>query len=110
VLVAVWGGGTIQGTVTLDLAGYGGVNQFWDFYLSGDPTNYNTGWYQYATWPDPSNALSQGTWYVNFPVYPDPNANLWELYFNPAQNSLNASSFTFFYRPLPGSAVPAWQI
>ena len=110
VLVAVWGGGTIQGTVTLDLVGYGGVNQFWDFYLSGDPTNYNTGWYQYATWPDPSNALSQGTWYVNFPVYPDPNANLWELYFNPAQNSLNASSFTFFYRPLPGSAVPAWQI
>jgi hypothetical protein len=110
VLVAVWGGGTIQGTVTLDLVGYGGVNQFWDFYLSGDPTNYNTGWYQYATWPDPSNALSQGTWYVNFPVYPDPNANLWELYFNPAQNSLNASPFTFFYRPLPGSAVPAWQI
>jgi hypothetical protein len=110
VLVAVWGGGTIQGTVTLNLVGYGGVNQFWDFYLSGDPTNYNTGWYQYATWPDPSNALSQGTWYVNFPVYPDPNANLWELYFNPAQNSLNASPFTFFYRPLPGSAVPAWQI
>jgi hypothetical protein len=110
-LVAKWFDGTMQGTLTLDLAGYGGINQMWDFYISGQSTNYNTGWYQTASYPaSSSDPLSQGTWYVDFPVYPDPNANVWMIYFSPSQNSLNPSTFTFFYRLFPGSSTPAFQI
>jgi hypothetical protein len=111
ILVAKWYDGTMQGTLTLDLAGYGGINQMWDFYLSGQSTNYNTGWYQTASYPaSSSDPLSQGTWYVDFPVYPDPDANVWMIYFSPSQNSLNPSTFTFFYRLFPGSSTPAFQI
>ena len=110
-LVAKWYDGTMQGTVNLDLNGYGGIQQLWDFYLSGGSTNYNTGWYQTASYPaSPSDPVSQGTWYVDFPVYPSPDANAWMIYFSPSQNSLNPSSFTFFYRLLPGSSTPAFQI
>jgi hypothetical protein len=110
-LVAKWFDGTMQGTLTLDLAGYGGINQMWDFYISGQSTNYNTGWYQTASYPaSSSDSLSQGTWYVDFPVYPDPDANVWMIYFSPSQNSLNPSTFTFFYRLFPGSSTPAFQI
>jgi hypothetical protein len=110
-LVAKWFDGTMQGTLTLDLAGYGGINQMWDFYLSGQSTNYNTGWYQTASYPaSSSDPLSQGTWYVDFPVYPSPDANVWMIYFSPSQNSLNPSTFTFFYRLFPGSSTPAFQI
>jgi hypothetical protein len=107
VLVAVWNGGFLQGTITLDLVGYGGVTPFWDIFLSGDATNYNTGWYQTAFWPPTTDGLSQGTWYVDFPVYPSANNGKWEFYFNPTQNSLNPSSFTFFFRT---NSVPTWQI
>jgi hypothetical protein len=110
-LVAKWFDGTMQGSVTLDLSGYGGINQLWDIYLSGQSTNYNTGWYQTASYPaSSSDPISQGTWYVDFPVYPDPDANVWMIYFSPSQNSLNPSTFTFFYRLLPGSSTPAFQI
>jgi hypothetical protein len=110
-LVAKWYDGTMQGTVNLDLSGYGGIQQLWDFYLSGGSTNYNTGWYQTASYPaSPSDPVSQGTWYVDFPVYPSSDANAWMIYFSPSQNSLNPSSFTFFYRLLPGSSTPAFQI
>jgi hypothetical protein len=107
VLVAVWNGGFLQGTITLDLVGYGGVTPFWDIFLSGDATNYNTGWYQTAFWPPTTDGLSQGTWYVDFPVYPSANNGKWEFYFNPTQDSLNPSSFTFFFRT---NSVPTWQI
>jgi hypothetical protein len=110
-LVAKWYDGTMQGTVNLNLNGYGGIQQLWDFYLSGGSTNYNTGWYQTASYPaSSSDPLSQGTWYVDFPVYPSPDANAWMIYFSPSQNSLNPSSFTFFYRLLPGSSTPVFQI
>ena len=107
ILVAVWNGGFMQGTITLDLVGYGGVTPFWDIFLSGDATNANTGWYQTAFWPPTSDGLSQGTWYVDFPVYPSSNNGKWEFYFSPSQNSLNPSSFTFFFRT---NSVPTWQI
>lgn len=110
-LVGIWAGGTMQATISLDLVGYGGINIFWDVWLSGDPTNYNTGWNNINYWPtDPASGAYQGSWYVDFPVYPDPNANKWMLYFSPSTNSLNPSTFTFFYRLLPGSAAVAWQI
>jgi hypothetical protein len=109
-LVAKWPGWALQGTITLDLAGYGGVQQLWDIYLTGDPTNYNSGWYQTASWPaSSSDPISQGTWSVDFPVYPDPDANTWMIYFNPSQDSLNPSTFTFFYRMIAGPS-PTFQI
>jgi hypothetical protein len=111
ILVAKWFDGTMQGTVTLDVVGYGGYNQMWDFYLSGQSTNLNTGWYQTASYPaSSSDPFSQGTWYVDFPVYPDPDANVWMIYFSPSQNSSNPSPFTFFYRLFPGSSTPQFQI
>ena len=110
-LVGIWGGGTMEATISLDLVGYGGVQIFWNVWLSGDATNYNTGWNNINYWPtDPASGVYQGSWYVDFPVYPDPNANKWMLYFSPSTNSLNPSTFTFFYRLLGGGGAPAWQI
>jgi len=107
--VAVWGGGTMQGTVSLDMVGYGGFQSYWDFYLTGDATNGPSGWVQTNYFPPTSDGRSQGTWSVDYPVYPSPNNGQWEIYFNPAADALNPSSFTFFYRLL-GGGNPSWQI
>ena len=110
-MVAKWpGGGTMEGTVNLTTS-YTGLQVFWDFYMSGDNTNLNTGWLQKDYWPTDTNSpVYFGTWYVDFPVYPDPDQGNWVLYFSPTQNSLNQETFTFFYRLLPGSSVINWQI
>ena len=109
ILVAVWGGGTLQGTVSLDMVGYGGFQSYWDFYLTGDATNGPSGWVQTNYFPPTTDGRSQGTWGVDYPVYPSPNNGLWEIYFNPTADALNPSSFTFFYRIL-GGGNPSWQI
>jgi len=109
-LVAIWGGGTIQGNVLAPTFA-NNLLAFWEFYLSGDPTNATTGWYQTSQWPASSGDYGYlGSWSVDYPVYPDPNANQWMIYFNPAANSMNPTEFTFFYRPLPGNAAINWQI
>jgi hypothetical protein len=78
--------------------------------MSGDATNLTSGWYQTDSYPvNPTDLGYQGSWSVNFPVYPDPNSNQWELYFNPTENSANPVSFTFFYRLING-VQPAWSI
>ena len=108
-LVAVWTGGTMQGTVTLPTA-FNAFTNFWDFYMSGDATNLTSGWYQTDSYPvNPADSGYQGSWSVNFPVYPDPNNGQWELYFNPTVNSANPVSFTFFYRLING-IQPVWSI
>jgi hypothetical protein len=52
----------------------------------------------------------QGAWSVDFPVYPDPDQNLWVVKFTPAVDYGIGQNFKFtFTYKLNGSPI-AWQL
>jgi hypothetical protein len=110
ITVFKWAGGSfMEGSVTAPTY-FNSATQIWEFYLSGDPTNLTTGWLSPFQWPASGGQGDQGAWSVDFPVYPDPDQNLWVVKFTPTQDYGIGQNFkfTFTYR-LNGAAI-SWQL
>jgi hypothetical protein len=84
----------------------GTVSVVWKAVKAGDPTNYNTGWNPYFSWPAPS-VYDPGSLVMISPVYPDPLAGNMILYYTPAASF--TSAFTLVYSAMLGAA-PTWMI
>jgi hypothetical protein len=95
----------IDGTLTIPLNG-ASLNAVWKFVKSGDPTNFNSGWNPYFAWPVPST-YNPGSFYIEIPTYPDPDANAFFLVYTPAENV--TAQMTLVYTVLAGVA-PTWLI
>jgi hypothetical protein len=82
------------------------VSVVWKAVKAGDPTNYNTGWNPYFSWPVPS-IYNPGSFTMLSPVYPDPLAGNMILEYTPAATF--TSPFTLVYAAMLGAA-PTWMI
>lgn len=100
-----WNGGQMEGILSVPLNG-GQTPAIWKFVLSGDPTNFNTGWNPYFSWPA-APYYDPGTFGMNYPVYPDANANSMVLQYTPAET--RNVNFTLTYYLYSGSA-PTWLV
>jgi hypothetical protein len=92
--------------MTLFTTPQGTVSVVWKAVKAGDPTNYNTGWNPYFSWPVPS-IYNPGSFTMLSPVYPDPLAGNMILEYTPAANF--TSPFTLVYAAMLGAA-PTWMI
>jgi hypothetical protein len=92
--------------MTLFTTPQGTVSVVWKAVKAGDPTNYNTGWNPYFSWPVPS-IYNPGSFTMLYPVYPDPLAGNMILEYTPAASF--TSAFTLVYAAMLGAA-PTWMI
>jgi hypothetical protein len=92
--------------MTLFTTPQGTVSVVWKAVKAGDPSNYNTGWNPYFSWPVPS-IYNPGSLTMLSPVYPDPFAGDMILEYTPATNF--TSAFTLVYSAMLGAA-PTWMI
>jgi hypothetical protein len=92
--------------MTLFTTPQGTVSVVWKAVKAGDPSNYNTGWNPYFSWPVPS-IYNPGSLAMLSPVYPDPLAGNMILEYTPATNF--TSVFTLVYAAMLGAA-PTWMI
>jgi len=100
-----WTGGQMEGILSVPLNG-GQTPAIWKFVLSGDPTNFNTGWNPYFSWPA-APYYDAGTFGMDYPVYPADNANTMVLQYTPGET--RDVSFTLTYYLYSGSA-PIWLV
>lgn len=95
----------MEGILSVPLNG-GQTPAIWKFVLSGDPTNFNTGWNPYFSWPA-APYYNAGTFGMDYPVYPADNANTMVLQYTPGET--RDVSFTLTYYLYSGSA-PIWLV